>query len=109
MTNASIYEPATSTLGTNIAPDLLYWVNLQLEAGAQLLLIDLCQVETIDSSGIGTLMIVRNRVRRAGAKLSLCSLNSQTLAELERAGLTDKFEVYANRDEFETFLPTDDF
>ncbi|MGF1496001.1 MAG: STAS domain-containing protein [Elainellaceae cyanobacterium] len=109
MTNASIYEPPTSILGTNIAPDLLYWVDHQLQAGARLLLIDLCQVETIDSSGIGTLMIVRNRVRRVGARLSLCSLNSQTQAELERAGLAEKFEVYANRDEFETFLPTDEF
>ncbi|NET08722.1 MAG: STAS domain-containing protein [Merismopedia sp. SIO2A8] len=108
MTPSYIFEPTSGILSTNDAPDLLYWVSSSLDSGANFLLVDLAQITRIDSSGLGTLMIACNRVRRAGGTLALCSLNSQTQMQIERAGLLEKFDIYTDRREFESFISGDD-
>lgn len=108
MSPSYIFEPTSVTLSTSDAPDLLYWVSSSLESGANFLLVDLVQVARIDSSGLGTLMIACNRVRRAGGTLALCALTSQTQMQIERAGVMDKFDIYADRQEFESFISGDD-
>ena len=69
---------------------------------------DLQQTTQLDSSGLGTLMIACNRVRRAGGTLALCSLNSKTHMQIDRAGLLDKFDIYSDQREFESFVAGDD-
>ncbi|MEB3232485.1 MAG: STAS domain-containing protein [Leptolyngbyaceae bacterium] len=103
-----VFEPNPGILGTSVAPDLLYWVSNHLEAGTTFLLIDLKHTTRVDSSGIGTLMIAYNRVRRVGSTLALCSLKPEVRINLERAGLLDKFDVYTDRREFENFVSGDD-
>jgi anti-anti-sigma factor len=101
MTEPFIFEPTSQVLGTKDAPDMLNWLATSLEVGAKLLLIDLVNVYALESSGIGILMIARNRARRAGARLVLCSLSEEVVLQIERAGLLEKFEILPNRDTFE--------
>lgn len=103
-----IFEPKPGILGTSVAPDLLYWVNSNLEAGTTFLLIDLKNTTRVDSSGLGTLMIAYNRVRRVGGTLALCSLHPDVRVNIERAGLLEKFDLYTDRREFENFVSGDD-
>jgi anti-anti-sigma regulatory factor len=60
----------------------------------------------LESSGIGILMVAQNRARRGGAKLVFCSLNDDIAVQIERSGLTEKFEIFRNRDDFERFAIT---
>ncbi len=108
MTDSYIFEPTCEVLGTKDAPDLLSWISGSLEGGAALLLIDLNAVQMLESSGIGILMVAQNRARRSGAKLVLCSLSDDISMQLERSGMTEKFEIFRNRDEFERFAITFD-
>lgn len=108
MPDPYIFEPTCEVLGTKDAPDLLSWLSKSLEAGAKLLLIDLNDVQILESSGVGILMVAQNRARRAGATLVLCSLSDDALLQLERAGLTEKFEIFPNQHDFERFSITFD-
>ena len=108
MTSHAIFETTPGPLSTSEAPDLLHWVGNCLETGASFLLVDLSHTTHIDSSGLGTLMIACNRVRRAGGTLALCSLNAKTHMQIDRAGLIEKFDIYADQREFESFVAGDD-
>lgn len=107
MTKFYIFTPEDEVLGTQDAPGLLSWVKQRLDAGTSILLLDLHHVLSLESSGIGILMIVHNWTRRAGVRFALCSVNEEVLLQIERAGITDKFELYANREEFDRFMGRD--
>lgn len=100
MTTAYTFELECEVFGTQDAPDLLYWVSNRLEAGAKLLLIDLKQVVSIDSSGVGTLMIAQNRAKRVGARLGLSNVHENVKLQIEQANLVEPFEVYADMEDF---------
>lgn len=108
MTAPFIFEPACEVLGTKDAPDILNWLSNSLDSGAKLLLIDLHGVQMLESSGIGILMVACNRARRAGARLVLCSLSDDASLQIERSGLTEKFEIFLNREDFDRFSITYD-
>lgn len=108
MTSSYIFQTTPGILSTSEAPDLLKWVSQAVDSGASFLLIDLSQTKQVDSSGIGTLMIACNRLRRGGGTLALCSLNPQVRRQIERAGLIDKFDIYIDRHEFDSFIAGDD-
>lgn len=101
---AYVFAPAYTSLGTEEAPGLLDWVESRLQAGAEYLLIDLQNIQQMGSSGLGTLMIARNRARRAGGMLMLCSLTPPTQLCLDRAGVLEKFKIYRDRQDFEQQL-----
>lgn len=101
MTTAYVFAPDYDILGTDEAPRLLDWIDSRLKAGATYLLIDLQKVKQITSSGLGTLMIARNRARRADGLLVLCSLTPSVQVCLERADMLDKFRIYPDRHGFE--------
>ncbi|MGB3612973.1 MAG: STAS domain-containing protein [Elainellaceae cyanobacterium] len=106
MTTAYVFAPAYTTMGTDEAPRLLDWIDSRLKAGATYLLIDLQKVKQVTSSGLGTLMIARNRARRANSLLVLCSLSPSVQVCLERADMLDKFQIYADRHAFEQQINT---
>lgn len=108
MRSSYIFHTTPGILSTSDAPDLLSWVSQGIDSGASFLLIDLAQTKQVDSSGIGTLMIACNRLRRGGGTLALCSLQPQVRRQIERAGLLDKFDIYMDRHEFESFIAGDD-
>lgn len=104
MTTAYTFELSCQVFGTQDAPDLLYWVANRLEADAKLLLIDLKEVESIDSSGVGTLMIAKNRAKRVGAHLGLCNVSEEVMLQIEQANLISKFEVYSDLADFKATI-----
>lgn len=104
MTTAYVFAPAYTALGTDEAPGLLDWVDSRLTTGAEYLLLDLQNVQQIGSSGLGTLMIARNRARRVGKTLTLCSLTPPIRLCLDRAGMLEKFKIYSDRQAFEQQL-----
>lgn len=69
-------------------------VGQALEAGAKNLLINLADVSTIDSSGIGELVSAFTTVTNRGGKLKLSSLPPKVTDILQITQLITVFEVY---------------
>jgi anti-anti-sigma factor len=68
--------------------------------GANIVLIDLQNVNFIDSSGLGALVSAMKTVRSAGGKLFICSVNDQVKLLFELTKMDRVFEIFANQDEF---------
>lgn len=75
-------------------------INDLVESGVKTVLIDCRDVEVMDSSGLGALVMALKTLRGAGGRLSFCSMNAQLMMVLELTGMDDVFEVFANQDEF---------
>jgi anti-anti-sigma factor len=71
-----------------------------LASGVKTVLIDLIDVEFMDSSGLSSLVSALNMTRSAGAKLYLCSINEQVQMVLELTRMNRVFETFAHRDDF---------
>lgn len=70
-----------------------------LDAGAANILIDLKDVSTIDSSGIGELVSGYTTVTNRGKKLALFNLPSKVSDLLQITQLVTVFDIYENEDE----------
>ena len=71
-----------------------------VEDGAKAVLIDCREVEFMDSSGLGALVMSLKTVREAGSKLSICSINDQLRILLELTSMDDIFEIFASQEDF---------
>ncbi|MBD2257287.1 STAS domain-containing protein [Pseudanabaena sp. FACHB-2040] len=67
----------------------------------EIILIDLEKVSFIDSSGLGSLVMVLKKVRAAERKMYICSINDQVRMLFDLTGMDRVFEVFADRAEFE--------
>jgi anti-sigma B factor antagonist len=101
-----IFQLKARTLSAGSSPELLYWINNFLDLGTKVLLIDFQNVFFMDSSGLGALVIARNRVQKAGGKLMLCGLNGQARMLLEISGMEHAFEVYETVEDCRQVLAT---
>jgi len=70
-----------------------------LGAGARQILIDLADVTTVDSSGVGELVSAFTTVTNRGGKLKLLNLPPKVNDILQITQLITVFEVYDNEDE----------
>lgn len=75
-----------------------------LTGGANTVLLDLGNVTFMDSFGLIGLLSVLTRVRSAGDKLFLCSLNTQLKMVFELSQVERVFEIFANQDEFNKII-----
>ncbi len=75
-----------------------------VQAGANLVLLDLQDVVFIDSSGLGALVMALKSVRSAGSRLFLCSIGEQARMLFELTGVDRVFEVFPNQAEFQKAL-----
>lgn len=73
-----------------------------VDSGADLVLIDFQDVTFMDSSGLGALVLALKTVRAAGSKLYICSVNEQIKMLFELTSMDRVFEIFANREEFES-------
>lgn len=103
MVNFDIFQPKR-LLSAGNAGELVAWAKQALETGADVLLIDFCQVMFMDSSGLGTLISALKLVQKAEGRLVICSLGGQALMLFEMAGMEKLFETYSNLDEFKSAL-----
>jgi len=88
-------------LDLSTAPDLDVPLENALETGEGSVLIDLCQCEFIDSTGIALIVRAWQRLDGGdnGRSLVLCSQNDQVRRVLEITGLELSIPVHRTRDE----------
>ena len=70
-----------------------------LEAGATKILINLRDVTTADSSGIGEMVSAYTTVTKAGGKLKLCELPHKVTDVLQITQLITIFDIFDTEDE----------
>ncbi|MBM3814708.1 MAG: STAS domain-containing protein [Acidimicrobiia bacterium] len=76
------------------------------EAGQVKVILDLKQVDYIDSTGLGGLVICFTTLRKAGGALKLLSLNKRNIELLLLTKLTTVFELFADeQDAVNSFFP----
>jgi len=72
-----------------------------LEAGAETILIDLTHITFMDSSGLGAMAAILQRVRTKNAKLYLCALNGQLRIIMELTRMDKVFDIFPDRATFD--------
>ncbi len=68
---------------------------------ATLVLLDLSQVEFVDSSGLGAMVAALKSLRSVGGELALCQPSAQVKTLLEITGLERIIKIYPNRQTFD--------
>ena len=81
-------------------------INDQVEAGADIVLIDFKDVTFMDSSGLGALVLALKTVRAAGSQLILCSINEQIKILFELTSMDRVFEIFPDRQTFDNKFST---
>jgi anti-anti-sigma factor len=71
-----------------------------VNAGTEIVLIDLKDIPFMDTSGLGVLISATKRVRSAGHKLFLCSVNEQIKMLFDLTETDRFFEKFADQFEF---------
>jgi anti-anti-sigma factor len=67
-----------------------------LQQGCQQIVLDLADLQSIGSEGLGSLVAAQLRARNCGSTIKLLNPNAQIRQLLEQAGLTQLFAIYAN-------------
>jgi anti-anti-sigma factor len=106
MQKISVYQPETRILSALDSLNLTTWASECISYGVRFLFIDLKYVSFMDSRGLGALLIVHNRVERAGGCVGFCGLNGQARMLMEMTDLDKVFHVYDSYEEFEKSLTT---
>ena len=99
-TNFKVLEPA-GILDSTKAEEFRKTVDQLLRDGAEVILIDLKDISFIDSSGLGTLVVLLKKVRSMDRKLCICSINDQVRMLFELTNMDQVFDVYRDREAFE--------
>jgi anti-anti-sigma factor len=98
-----IFEPI-GDLDVVRARQLNQAISQSLEKGANIVLIDLENVTFIDSSGLGTLILILKKVRATGGKLFLCTLNETVKMFFQLTSVDCVFETFARREDVNQLL-----
>lgn len=81
-------------------------INGALAAGHNRIILNLKEVDYIDSTGLGTLVICFTSLQKAGGMLKLCNLNRRNLELLVLTKLSTVFELYNDeQDALNSFFP----
>ena len=73
-----------------------------IEHGVEIILLDLQNITSIDSSGIVALINTLKVVNAAKGELFLCSLSNQVKMIFELSRMERVFQIYRDRQDFET-------
>lgn len=79
-----------------ICPDFQRALAPHLECGPKVLLLDLSGVEFMDSSAIGSLITVRNRLLPEGGGVALCAIGEGVAKVLRIADLGKVFAIHGD-------------
>lgn len=77
-----------------------------VSAGVKYILIDCQNVDFVDSSGLGGLVMTLKLVREKSGKLALCSINDQLRMLLELTSMDSVFDVFQSPAEFSQTVAT---
>ena len=75
-------------------------ISEQVNAGADVVVIDFKEVTFMDSSGLGALVLALKTVRAANCELVICSINEQIKILFELTSMDRVFKIFPNREEF---------
>jgi anti-anti-sigma factor len=89
-----------AVLDSMIASQLHQEIQVLVQSGIKVVLLDFKNVEMINSSGLIALGAVSRIVRNSGGKLLTYSMNEQIKILFELTGLDRVFETVINLDEF---------
>ena len=95
-----IFQPSGILDGTK-ANEFHQEIGDSLEKDTTIILIDCQDVTFMDSSGLGSLVLLLKTVRAAGANIFLCSLNDQIKILFDLTGMDRIFTIFSSRDDFE--------
>ena len=98
--NVQVIEPA-GILDSTKAEEFLASVEALLDEGVEVILVDLKDITFIDSSGLGTLVVLLKKARSLNRSFCLCSMNDQVRMLFELTSMDRVFEIYENRQAFE--------
>lgn len=98
-TACTVLQPS-NTLTASTAQSLLREINECLQAKTKTILIDCQDLAFIDSSGLGILVSLHAKLKLAGGKLYLCSLNEQARCLFDITDMDRIFEIFPDRDAF---------
>ncbi len=102
-TLVKVVEPTGLLDGTK-AGQFRQEISQLVDAQAKVVLVDFKNVTFMDSSGLGALVLALKTVRASGGKMFICSVNDQIKMLFELTSMDRVFEIFANRDEFDTHL-----
>jgi len=95
-----IFQPSGILDGTK-AKEFQQEISDSLEQDTKIILVDFQDVTFMDSSGLGSLVLLLKTVRAAGAQIFLCSLNDQIKILFELTSMDRIFTIFPNRADFE--------
>ncbi len=98
--NLKVIQPSGILTATG-CPELAQEIKAALEAKVKIVLVDLQNVDFIDSSGLGTLVSVHTKLRLAGGKLYLCSPKDQARSLFDISDMDRILEIFPDRATFE--------
>ena len=102
-TTVQVLAPSGVLDGTQ-AEEVRTQVDSALDTGAKTLLMDLKDTTFVDSSGLGTLVSVLKKVRAQECEMVVCSINPQVKMLFELTSMDRVFQIFENREAFETSL-----
>jgi anti-anti-sigma factor len=70
----------------------------QIEEGRRRLLLDFAELIYISSAGLRIVLLAAKRMKTAGGKLALCSLNPQIAEVFEISGFSRILDIHQTRD-----------
>ncbi len=83
-----------SASGPAFEKDLLQ----QIDDGQRRLLLDFTELQYISSAGLRIVLLAAKRMKTAGGKLALCSLNPQISEVFEISGFSRILDIHSSRD-----------
>ena len=99
-----VYRPGNRILSAIDSVSLATWVSESLDNGSKYLAIDLQYVSFMDSRGLGALVLVHNRVEKAGGLLGVCAVSGQAGMLLELTSMKDMFHLYESVTTFKSMM-----
>jgi anti-anti-sigma factor len=79
-----------------------------IETGVDIVLIDLQDVNFMNSAGLGALLAALRVAKETESKIFICSLNEQLKMVFEMAKMERVFKIFNTRDEFKSaILPSE--
>lgn len=70
----------------------------QIDSGERRLLLDFTELVYISSAGLRVVLLAAKRMKMAGGKLALCSLNPQIAEVFEISGFSRILDIHPSRD-----------
>jgi anti-sigma B factor antagonist len=89
----------TGELDIAATPELSTVVLMAVRSPGSLVVLDLAEVEFIDSSALGTLLRVGGEIESAGKRLRVVCAGGPVRRLLEMTNLTNRFQLCPTRDE----------